>query len=191
MEFPIKITFRNLEPTSAMEAAVRKRAESLARYSPRILECRVVVEAPHRNLKKGKLYHVAVDVKVPGRKLVVSRNPTEHKSHRDFYLAIRDAFDAARRELMDETRRRRMQVKFHAGGRHGRVIRLSRRGFGYLETLEGREIYFHRNIVLDGFEHLAVGTQVRFSEEMGEEGPQATTVVQAGDNSGVGVNPRP
>jgi cold shock CspA family protein/ribosome-associated translation inhibitor RaiA len=191
MEFPIEITYRNLEPTSAMETAVRKRATSLARYCPQIQECRVVVEAPHRNLRKGKLYHVAVDINLPGKKLVVSRNPKEHMAHQDFYVAIRDAFDAARRELMDEIRQRRMQVKSHAGGHHGRVVRLSRRGFGYLETLDGREVYFHRNSVLDGFERLTVGATVRFSEEMGEQGPQATTVVQAGASSGLGVTPRP
>ena len=189
--YPIQVTFRNLEPTPAMNAAVQKRAASLGRYFPGVLECRVVIQAPHRNRRKGKLYQVAVDTKIPGKKLVVHRNPAARGAHQDFYVAIRDAFDAARRELMDEARRRRLQVKFHSGESAGRVVRLFPEGYGYLETLDGREIYFHRNSVVDGFERLGVGAAVRFSEEMGNEGPQASTVVQAGRTSRPAVTPRP
>jgi cold shock CspA family protein len=68
-------------------------------------------------------------------------------------------------------------VKAHEGQPTGTVVRLDELGeFGFLETSDGREIYFHRNSVLDGFEHLSVGSRVSFAEEMGEKGPQASTV---------------
>jgi ribosomal subunit interface protein len=189
--FPVQVTFRDLQPTPAMDAAVHKRAAALGRYFPRVLECRVVIQAPSRNRRKGKLYHVALDIKVPGKELMVNRNPEAHESHQDFYVAVRDAFDAARRELMDEARRRRMQIKSNVGASAGRVTRLFPEGYGYLETADGREIYFHRNSVLDGFERLVPGDEVRFSEEMGHEGPQASTVIPAGKTSRPAERPRP
>ena len=49
--------------------------------------------------------------------------------------------------------------------------------FGRILTPDGREIYFHRNSLLNGnFDKLEVGDEVRFSEEMGDQGPHASTV---------------
>jgi cold shock CspA family protein len=97
-------------------------------------------------------------------------------------VAIRDAFDAARRELQDYMRRRRGQVKIREGLQGARVTKLfPDRGYGFLETSDGRELYFHRNSVLEpGFETISVGAEVLFAEEQGEEGPQASTVRIAG-----------
>ena len=148
--------------------------------------CRVVIEAPHRRHRSGNLFHVHVDATVPGKELVVRRDPREHGSHEDVRVAIRDAFDATRRELKDEARRRRGQVKRHAGALHGRVAMLDAvKGFGFLQDDDGREIYFHANSVLDGFDRLTVGSRVRFQEERGVEGPQASTVTIAGRRDAV------
>lgn len=94
-------------------------------------------------------------------------------------LAIRDAFDAARRKLQDYARRERGVVKVHEGSPHGRVSKVfPEEGFGFLETHDGREIYFHEHSVLEsGFAGLKVGTEVHFVEEAGEKGPQASTVM--------------
>jgi cold shock CspA family protein/ribosome-associated translation inhibitor RaiA len=180
MQLPLQVTFRNMEPSEFIERAVREKAERLNRYFPRIMSCRVIVEAPHRHHLQGKLYHVRIDIGVPGEELVVAREPSLHRAHRDVYVAIRDAFRAARRELMDHARRFRREVKTHAGPTLGRVVHIEATGFGFLETTDGREIYFHANSVLSGgFERLAVGDTVRFVEEQGIEGPQASTVVPA------------
>jgi len=178
MQLPLQVTFRNLPPSEAVEAAVRERAGRLDRFFDRIMACRVVVEAPHQHHRKGRLYHVRINLTVPGEELVVSREPAEHHAYEDVYVAIRDAFDEARRQLEDHVRRHRGWKKPRVGPPHGRVSRLLKEeGYGFLETTDGREVYFHRNSVLqEGFDRLDVGTEVRFAEEKGEEGPQASTV---------------
>jgi cold shock CspA family protein/ribosome-associated translation inhibitor RaiA len=181
-----------MEPDLAIEAIVRRRSARLEKFFPRMIGCRVVVEAPHHRHRTGNLYHVRVDATVPGKELVVRRDPREHESHADVRVAIRDAFDATRRELMDEARRRRGQVKAHGGTVYGRVAMLDAEdGYGFLLTRDGREIYFHANSVLDGFDQLTVGSRVRFAEETGEQGPQASTVAIAGRRERSLMPPRP
>jgi cold shock CspA family protein len=105
-----------------------------------------------------------------------------HAVDEDLYVAIRDAFDAARRRLEDYAGRQRGAVKSHEERHRARVSRLfPEEGYGFLATPDGREIYFHRHSVLHpGFDRLAIGTEVRFVEESGEKGPQASTVAIAG-----------
>lgn len=178
MKLPLQITFRGLESSEALEADIREKAGKLDRYSPDIMSCRVVVEARHKHHQDGNLYQVRVDLTVPGREIVTSRERALHHSHTDAYVAIRDAFDEARRQLEDYERFRRQQVKTHEVPEHGRIARLNlEEGFGFIETADGRDVYFHRNSVLRvPFERLKEGQEVRFDQELGEKGPQATTV---------------
>jgi len=175
MSLPPQITLRGMGHSPAIEQAIRGKLSWLQRYFPHIIGCRVTLEAPHRHHRKGRLYHVRIDLTVPGGDLVVARDPSLHLAHEDVLVAIRDSFDAARRELMDYARRKRRQVKASAGTQNGRVTRLDA-DHGFLESEDGREIYFHRKSVMQGFERLAVGTKVRFTEERGDKGPQASTV---------------
>lgn len=192
MTLPVQITFRGMKRDLAIEAIVRRRSVSLGKFFPRLLACRVVIEAPHHRHRRGNLYHARVDAAVPGKELVARRHPREHGSHADVRVAIRDAFNAARRELMDEARRRRGQVKAPRGALYGRVAALEpEEGYGFLLTRDGREIYFHANSVLDGFDHLTVGSRVRFAEEPGDQGPQASTVAIAGKRERSPASPRP
>ena len=172
---PLQITFHGFGPTPALERTLHRKLTWLRRYHPRIMSCRVTVEAPHRHQRKGRLYSVRVDVTVPGGDLAVTRSPSLDHAHEDLQVAIRDAFDSARRELMDDARRQRHQVKTPVAVQRGRVTRLES-DHGFLEAEDGRERYFHRNSVLGGFERLVVGTTVRFAEEVGDKGPQASTV---------------
>jgi cold shock CspA family protein/ribosome-associated translation inhibitor RaiA len=202
MEIPLKITFRNMPPSRAIEANVREKAAKLESFYDRIMSCRVIVEAPHRRHRKGKAYQVRIDLTVPGGELLINRapkrlkaaklpssketekdfseshEPSKHAAHEDIYVAIRDAFNAAGRRLQDFARRQSGVVKLHENAAHARVSRLfPEEGYGFLQTPDGREIYFHGNSVLQpGFDHIAVGTEVRFAEEVGEKGPQASTV---------------
>jgi ribosomal subunit interface protein len=178
MQLPLQVSFRDVPPSAAVETKVRDRAARLDRYYDRIMGCRVVIESPHRRHQQGKLYHVRIDLTVPGGELVVSREPLEHHAHEDVYVAIRDAFDAAERRLEDHARRRRGAVKTHAEAAVARVVRLfPLEGYGFIETPDGVEVYFHENSVLDGaFGCLQVGAEVQFVEELGEQGPQASTV---------------
>ena len=182
MQVPLQVTFRNVEPSPAVEADIREKAAKLEEFSDRITSVRVVVETPHRHHRQGKLFHVRLDVRVPGRELVVSREPTEHHAYEDVYVAIRDAFDAARCQLEDYAREVRGAVKTHEPSPRGRIVRLDpTAGHGFIATPDGREVYFHRHSVADAdFDRLCVGDEVRFAEEQGEQGPQASTVHLAG-----------
>ncbi len=181
MDIPLQISFRNMDASESVEARVRERAAKLETYFDHITSCRVVVEAPHRHQNKGKHYHVRIDIGVPGRPdIVVSRDPGNRHAHEDVYVAVRDAFDAAKRQLEDHRRKIGGKVKTHEAPLHGRVARVfPEEGYGFIDTSEGQEIYFHRNAVIEaGFESLGVGDQVRLSIAEGESanGPQATTV---------------
>ena len=178
MQKPLQITFRHMDPSEAVESKIRERAEKLKKFYDRIMGCHVVVEAPHKHRHKGGLYWVHLDITVPDGELVVNRNPRQRSSHEDVYVAIRDTFDAARRRLEDYARRQRQQVKIHEATPHGKVSELSPdTDHGRISTPDGRSIYFHRNSVINAdFDDVEVGTEVRFAEEPGDEGPQATTV---------------
>jgi cold shock CspA family protein/ribosome-associated translation inhibitor RaiA len=179
MEFPLDITFRDMESSPAIEASVRRWAEKLARVYDRIVRCHVIIERPHQHQRQGQLLRVAVTLSVPGPDIVVSRNTGRLGAHEDLHVAIRDAFLAARRQLEDRARRMRRDVKTRVRPTHGRVEYLDAEGaWGYLDA-DGRQIYFHRNAVLGG-EDLRLGDEVRFEEEAGREGPQATTVQTIG-----------
>lgn len=188
MQIPLEVTFRGMESSPAVEARIRQKAKVLDRFHDRIMHCHVMVEAPHAHHRKGKLYQVRLDITVPGKELAVTRGRPRDHAHEDLYVAVRDAFDAAVRRLEDSSRRQRGDVKAHAVPAHGRVVELvPQEDFGRLEATDGRLIYFHRNSVLgSGFESLRKGSEVRFVEEQGELGPQATTVHPIGKHHIVG-----
>lgn len=182
MQRPLEMTFRGLDSSPAVEAKVHEHAAKLEQFCEEIIGCRVMVEAPHRHHHKGNLYHVRVDLTLPGKEIVITRDPKRHAAHEDLYVAIRDAFDGARRRLEDYVRRRRQQVKHHDTPPHGVIKQLfPEMDYGVIVTPDEREIYFHRNCIIDAdFSNLSEGMEVRFVEEAGERGPQASTVKPVG-----------
>ncbi len=114
MQTPLEIVFQGMSSSLAIEERIRNEAKKLERYYSRITACRVVIEAPHKRHEKGNLFNVRVELSVPGRApIVVSRNPAENHAHEEPYVALRDAFDAARRQLRNANRNQRGDVKFH------------------------------------------------------------------------------
>lgn len=106
--------FRNMEPSDAIKEKVAERMAWLERFTDRITHLRVIIEAPHRNHHKGKIYHAKISIGLPGRPdLVVSHEPEANHAHEDVYVAIRDAFDAARRQLKDVGDVRHGKIKTH------------------------------------------------------------------------------
>ena len=182
MQIPLQITFRGMEPSPALEARIREKADKLERYFHPIIRCHVVVEQTAKHHHQGRLFKVSMDISVPGAEIAISHDREKDHAHEDAYVAIRDAFDAARRRLEDYARKRRRQVKTHEAPPHGWVREIfPEAGYGRIETPDGRLIYFHSNSVLNGgFKHLTVGSEVRFTEEAGDEGPQASTVHPVG-----------
>lgn len=178
MQVPLEIHFHNTPKSDAVEAAVRERAQKLERFADSIVSCRVTIDAPHKHHRQGKLFHVSVDIHIPGGEIVASRDPSKHHAHEDVHVAIRDAFDAARRQLQDRLRVASGKIKVHEGPPHGKIVTLVRdQNFGRIATPDGREVYFHRNSVLNAdFDTLEPGTPVWFNEETGDRGPQASSV---------------
>ncbi len=147
MESPLQVSFHGLAHSGALEAYVRTRAEKLETFFARIVGCHVVLDAPHR-AHSGGHYGVRINLNVPGEEIAVTRTPEESVASEDPYAAVDRAFDQAGRRLEDYARRRRGDVKPHEHHRHARVKKLfAHEGYGFLETSEGEEVYFHRNAV--------------------------------------------
>lgn len=178
MEIPLHISFRGIEPPQGIKERIEERAAKLEKFFDRVTSCRVVVSAPHRHHHKGKLYHLAISLGVPGGELVVNRYPAGKHAHEDVYVALRDAFNALERQLRDHVRRKRGDIKTHQAPPHGRIARLFD-DYGFIEPADGQEIYSHGNRVTDeSLGTLAAGAEVRFVAMDGEseKGPQASTL---------------
>jgi cold shock CspA family protein len=179
MQVPVQIDFQDCEATPRMREQIDRRLKSLEGRFGRIVAARVVVKGPSGHHRTGGLYEVGVHLTLPNGRLVnVERTPTEDERFGRADFAVADAFKRARRQLQDEYRRMDGRVKRHEPRPAGAVIRLDASGeFGFIRSDDGGELYFHRNSVLNGgFERLEVGSRVSFSEEAGDEGPQASTV---------------
>lgn len=187
MQTPVQVTFRDIPGSPAIEDHCLDEVVKLERYYDRITSCQVAIAAPHRQHQTGNLYEIRVLLRVPGEELVVNRTPAAHDRAEDVYVAIRETFRKVRRVLEDHVRRRRGQTKLHEAAPLGRVVRLvPDDDCGFLETTEGRQVYFHRNSLLQGsFDDLVPGTPVHFVEEQGEKGPQAASVTPVGRQAGV------
>ncbi|MDH4192495.1 MAG: HPF/RaiA family ribosome-associated protein [Betaproteobacteria bacterium] len=173
MQVPLQITFHDLPPSNALEARIREKAGRLDTFHPRIMSCRVVIEARDRHRQQGKQYTARIDVRVPRHEVVINRDHDE-----DVFVAVRDGFDAMTRRLEDVVRIERGDVKAHDIAQHGRVTRLfTDEGYGFIVTPDRREFYFSRdNVVEPSFDHLEPGIAVQFIEEAADEGAQAKRV---------------
>lgn len=182
MKIPLQITFSNMTHSDAVRERIEELATRLDRFHERIMSCRVVVRAPNRRQGPAKLYHVSIDLKLPGREIAINRDPPQDQSHRDVYVAIRDAFSALVRQIEDSARKRRGDVKTHGAKPAGAVVKLfPGENYGFLADPEAGEIYFHANSVPnDGFRKLKVGSKVRYQAEPGDNGLQATVVEPIG-----------
>ena len=173
MQMPLEITVKGTHRSPALEASIREKEARLEEFHPRIIRCHVTVEESGKHQHQGHWFAVHIDVRVPGREIAVT-----HEHREDVFVALRDAFDAAKRQLEDVVREKRGDVKVHAVPQHGRIARLSLdEGYGFIETGDGREFYFSReNVVYPAFERLEPGTPVQFIEELAGEGTQAKRV---------------
>ena len=196
MQLTPTMTFRGIEHTPALETEVLTRLRKLDTYYQGIMGCRVLIELVQRHHQAGNRYHVRIDLTVPGEEIVVAHEAGLHATAQDVdaekltkvaesdperkhaRVAIREAFDVARRRLQDYARRQRGAVKTAARQARGRVSQLfSTDEYGYIEAEDGHKVYFQKSGVLkDAFDRLSVDSAVSFVEEPGEKGPQASTV---------------
>ncbi|NNG03567.1 MAG: HPF/RaiA family ribosome-associated protein [Inquilinus sp.] len=184
MQIPLEVAFRNMDHSDAVETRIGEKLAKLERFFDHITQVRVAVEAPHRHQHTGKLFRVAIEISVPGKKLIVNHAGPKNQAHEDVYVALRDAFAAATRQLEDYVRTLRGHVKVHEAPPHGRVLQVfAEEGYGYVQTSDGQEVYFNRNAVPDdGFDELGPGIEVRVTvapDDSGD-GPRAQYVKAVG-----------
>ena len=168
MQTPVEIDFQGMSGTPEVHASIEKHVAELEQRYGRVTACRVVLKGPGGHNRTGGLYEVNVRLALPnGREVNVGRTAQADERQAGLSFAINDAFKHVRRRLQQ-----------HESQPMGTVKSLDASGeFGFLEAADGHEVYFHRNSVLDGaYNRLALGTHVAFAEEMGEKGPQASTV---------------
>jgi cold shock CspA family protein/ribosome-associated translation inhibitor RaiA len=185
MQTPLHVTFRDMPSSPSVEARIRQRAEELEQLHRPIAGCHVVVEARRQRPRQERLYHVAVHLVTPGGEILATRSPADHHAgHEDIHVAIRDAFDAARRQLEDRVRHWRADMKGREAPPRGVVERLFvMEDCGFIRSADGQEIYFHRNSVVGGhYDTLRIGTKVRFAVDEGEGAKErrASSVVAIG-----------
>jgi cold shock CspA family protein/ribosome-associated translation inhibitor RaiA len=181
METPLELSFRGLENTEDREDLVREKVAKLEQVCDTITSCRVAVETAQESQQTGNALRMRVEVRVPRHnEIVVTQKLDSDQAADPFPRLVRDTFEAVQRKLREVTERQRGEVK--PGATVDELAIVSKlfegRDYGFLETMDRREIFFHRNAVLNNdFDRLTVGTGVRFVEEEGEKGPQASTVL--------------
>jgi cold shock CspA family protein/ribosome-associated translation inhibitor RaiA len=192
MQTPVEIDFQGLQANEQLRACVTRNISTLEQRFGRITACRVVIRGPSERHRTGGAFDVSIRLSLPqGREVDIGRSEGRVKDVEtdnrllDPVVALNDAFKRARRRLQDHARRMQGHVKAHDGPPIATVTRFDdAAGFGFLETPDGREVYFHKNSILEGgARFVAPGTRVTFFEEMGDKGPQASTVKLLGKHA--------
>lgn len=106
MQLPLQIIIRDMPPTAALEAHIRDRTEKLEEYFAPLISCRILLEMVHQHQPQGNHFNVRIDLGVPGNEIVVNLH-----HHQDLHLALRDAFDIAKRQLEDYAHRLQRETK--------------------------------------------------------------------------------
>lgn len=179
-----EIAFRDMDPSPAVEELIRRRVQKLETTFRHVAACRVIIEAPHKHRLRGQLFHVRIDLSTPQGELISSRDIGLDVAHEQLNVALRDAFSAARKQLLKH--KQKLRSDYHMAETLPKatvkdIFHID--DYGILETTDGREIYFHRNSLVRGdFDKVEVGDVLRFSEELGDKGPQASTAYFVGRN---------
>lgn len=178
MQTPPQVSFDDLPVDEQVRAAAFDHVAALERLWDRITGCHVVIAQPHRHHRQGRLWSIRVELVVPGGEIVVNHEHQQDQAHEDVFVALRDAFEAAERQLEEHVRRLREAEKARPERPHGRISQIfPLQGYGFIKTSDGRDVYFHRNALSDhDYAAADIGTAVWFSEEEGHDGPQAIHV---------------
>ncbi len=179
MQVPLEITYRGVEKTDAIDTLVHEKVAKLEKFYNNINSCHVAIEKIQDRPNSGSPYRVRLDITVPGHELIADSNPGDSVQYDPLDVVIRDAFDAASRQLKALKEKQRNRVKTHEAQETTAIVTklFPEEGYGFIRTLDDLEVYFHRNSVLNNdFDRIEIGTGVHFFIEDGEEGPQASTV---------------
>jgi cold shock CspA family protein len=184
MQITPEIIFHDVARSDWVEAYVGERLAHLERFASGVTRCRVTLTREQGSQRTGNRYSALVEVRIPPQHdLAVRKQKEIADMPAQMPALINLAFGAIERQLKKTAALRRGEEKAHDGQPHGVVEKLfDGEGYGFIRGLgDDRQFYFHRNSVLhDDFGRLAIGTEVRFNAEQGEEGPQASSVQVVG-----------
>lgn len=180
MQEPLQIAFHNMASSPALEERVRALFARLERYYDGIISARIVIEAPHKQPHKSTI-GVSISIGVPGRDIVVKREQRLREADDHNVRVLNEAFEAAARQVEEYSRIRRREVKAPEPERqHARIVRLyPEQDYGFIETRERQNLYFHRAVVRDDqFDALEVGSEVYYTlaDDEGALGPMASNI---------------
>lgn len=185
MQTPLELAFKNVEPSDEIKDLVAEKVAHLETFFDRITSCHVFIRAPHQSQRKGNLYEVTIEVRVPGDELVVRHHQKDVSEHEHLRVAVRDAFAAMDRELKRWKDKISGEVKVHDAPLQGKVVEIHHdQDYGQIIATDHRLIYFHRNSVVDGsFDELQPRDAVELVVQTEESGigPQASTVRRIGE----------
>jgi ribosome-associated translation inhibitor RaiA len=124
MQIPLQITFKDILPSDAVAADIRKRADRLEKYYENILSCRVTLGVDGKHKNQGRLYTARIEISVPDSQIAINRNNPDHLNE-DLYIVLHDAFDAAKRKLEEYARIKRGDIKTHTQPARGSEAEIS------------------------------------------------------------------
>lgn len=180
MQVPLELSYREVKRTESTDTLIQEQVAKLERVCNYITSCRVVVEQPQKHMNSGNPFRVRIDLTVPpGHELIAKHEAGQGDMHADITSVIRDVFGDMRRQLQELVEKQRRDVKVHEDPSQTALVSrvFKDDGYGFIESLSGTEFYFHKNSVLhEDFDRIEIGTMVRFFPEMGEKGPQASTI---------------
>lgn len=179
MQIPPEISYRHFQPSDAVRARVDREIAHLEKFYPAIISCQVVLTEASGHKRHGGLPNISIQLAMPGgRHVSVTHKQDDAGAHADLLVAIRDAFSAAVRQLEDQARKQRLDVKRHVIPAQGVIARfLAESDAGFITSDDGPDIYFHANSLKNAkFDQLRIQDEVTFDVEEGEEGPQAINI---------------
>jgi cold shock CspA family protein/ribosome-associated translation inhibitor RaiA len=179
MQTAPELIFHDVDRSPWVENYILERVQRLERFADGITTCRVSLTQEQASHHKGNRYSVLVEVRMPpNHDLAARKEKVIREMQTQLPALINLAFGAIERQLKKTAALRRYEEKRHDGQPHGIVEKVLDEGYGFLRAIDDdRQVYFHRNSVLhDDFERLAVGTEVRYTPQEGEQGPQASSV---------------
>jgi len=181
MYVPLEISVKDIEKSTHLEELIRAKTEKLEHVCDHLSSCRVSIEKPHEHMESGNPFRVRIDMTVPpAHELVAKQEPGQGDMHHSVDTVIRHVFDKAERQLKKLGEKQNRKTKTHETQQPIAIVPelFKDEGYGFLKAVDDdREVYFHKNSVADRkFERLDEGTGVWYQYEMGEKGPQATTV---------------
>jgi len=181
MQVPPEIAFRHVEATDDLKALILEGIQKLEAVYPGLISCRTMVADETPDQRTANTYRVRLEIGIPDHTLIVDRSDPDASNHREVRQAILAAFEMGRKRLQKAKDLQKGEVKVRTLPPHGRITALltDEMGvrYGFLESRDGRRIYFHEEAVVEvDFEALDIGDEVRFAAADGDGGLQASTV---------------